>query len=116
MENVNDKQGNMSTLVQVLEKLRMRKQDNEFKWVNGEFTAPSGKSYQPEDLIIIKTYRFEGESDPSDSSILYIIQANDGLVGYCIDAYGVYSSVDDEKYDDFIRKIPVEDRDEQMIF
>ncbi len=26
-------------------------------------------------LKIIKTYRFEGESDPSDSSILYVMEA-----------------------------------------
>ena len=69
----------MATLLQVMEALRMRKMDNEFRWEDGTFNAGRGKTYAPEDLTIIKTYRFEGESDPSDSSILYIIEANDGL-------------------------------------
>ena len=105
----------MSTLSQVLEKLRVKRQDNEFT-MDGEFFATAnGNKYTPENLTIIKTYRFEGESDPSDSSILYVIEANDGLIGYSIDAYGVYTN-HDAAYDDFIRKIQVMDRDEQLIF
>ena len=106
----------MSTLSQVLEKLRVKRQDNEYKITPDGLAGTNGKIYQPEDLAIIKTFRFESESDPSDSSILYIIEANDGLVGYSIDAYGVYSNHEDDGYDDFIRKIQVQDRDEQMIF
>jgi hypothetical protein len=105
----------MRTLSQVLEKLRLKRRDNEFTMSEGCFSTGKGKKYQPEDLTIIKTYRFEGESDPSDSSILYVIEANDGLVGYSIDAYGVYSN-HDAAYDDFVRKIQVQDRDEQLIF
>jgi len=106
----------MTTLTSVLEKLRLKKQDNEFRMTPEGFTAGKGKSYNPDELKIIKTYRFEGESDPADSSILYLIEANDGLQGYSLDAYGVYSDQIDQSYDDFIRKIPVEDRDEQQIF
>ncbi len=63
-----------------------------------------------------KEFRFEGDSNPDDSSIIYLIEANDGLIGYSMDAYGVYSNHDDEgKYDEFIRKIPKEDRDVQSI-
>ncbi len=107
----------MTSMVQVLESLRLQKKDNEFRWTPEGFTAGRGKNYQPEDLKIIKTFRFEGESNPDDSSILYIIEAKDGLMGYTIDTYGAYSSHDDEEgYDNFLRKIPVEDRDEQLIF
>jgi hypothetical protein len=106
----------MTTLSTVLEKLRVRKQDNEFKIAKEGFSSPSGKVYKPEDLSIIKTYRFEGDSDPSDSSILYLIEANDGLIGYTADAYGVYSNHENDRYDEFIRKIPVREREEQEIF
>ena len=106
----------MTTLSSVLEKLRIRKQDNEFIMTTAGFTSPAGKLYKEDELTIIKTYRFEGDSDPSDSSILYLIEANDGLVGYSIDAYGVYSNHDDVNYDEFIRKINVSERDEQEIF
>jgi len=106
----------MTTLSGVLEKLRLRKQDNEFKMSKAGFESPSGKTYQPEDLKIIKTYRFEGDSNPSDSCVIYLIEANDGLIGYSIDAYGAYSNHEDEGYDDFLRKIPVNEREEQEIF
>jgi len=106
----------MTTLTEVLEKLRMRKHDNELIYKDNTFIAPSGKAYTAEELTIIRTYRFEGESDPGGSSILYLIEANDGLIGYSIDAFGVYSNHDDEGYDDFIRRINVRDRDEQQIF
>ena len=75
----------MTTLSGVLEKLRLKKQDNEFQIAEDQFLAPSGKLYNAEELSIIKTYRFEGDSDPGDSSILYLIEANDGLIGYSID-------------------------------
>ena len=107
----------MTTVTSVLEKLRMKKMDNEFRLVDGKFQAGRGKDYSADELTIIKTFRFEGESDPSDSSIIYIIEANDGLIGYSMDAYGVYSNHDEEEgYDNFIRKIKVENRDEQLIF
>jgi hypothetical protein len=107
----------MTTLSTVLEKLRLKKKDNEFRWTSEGFTAGKGKFYQPEDLTIIKTYRFEGDSNPSDASILYVIEANDGLIGYSLDAYGMYSSHDDEEgYDNFIRQLKVENRDDQLIF
>ncbi len=106
----------MTTLSSILEKLRLRKQDNEFKMTEKGFCTGTGKYYEPYDLKIIKTYRFEGESDPSDSVALYLIEAKDGLVGYSIDAYGAYSNYDNSSYDDFIRKVPVEERDEQLIF
>ena len=106
----------MTTLSGVLEKLRIRKQDHELIMTEAGFTSPAGKLYNAEDLTIIKTYRFEGESDPSDSSILYLIEANDGLIGYSIDAYGAFSNHDDVNYDEFIRKVNVSERDEQEIF
>jgi len=106
----------MTTLSQVMEKLRLKKQDNEFRMTPKGFGSDTGKFYEPAELKIIKTYRFEGESDPSDSAILYVIEANDGRLGYSLDAYGVYSNHDDDKYDDFIRKIPMEEKDERFIF
>ena len=90
--------------------------DNEFIFSSNGFSTNNEKYYQPEDLVIIKTYRFEGDSNPSDACILYVIEANDGLTGYSIDAYGAYSNHEGEGYDDFIRKLTMADRDEQEIF
>lgn len=113
---IEHKPGEMSTVSTVLEKLRLRKRDNEFRMSPDGFTTGNGKFYNPSDLKIIRTYRFEGESDPSDNSIIYLLEANDGLTGYSLDAYGVYSEHSDDGYDDFIRKIPRDERDDQQLF
>ena len=106
----------MNTLSEILNKLTRKGYDTEFRWTEGGFSA-ADKTYQPDELTILKTYRFEGVSDPSDTSILYLIQASDGLIGYSLDAYGVYSNHDDEEgYDNFIRQIPVKDNEEQLLF
>lgn len=45
------------------------------------------------DFIVDKIYRFEGASDPSDSSILYAISSDKfSLKGLLVDAYGAYSN------------------------
>jgi len=106
----------MTTLTSILEKLRLRKQDNEFQVTQEGFKSPAGKIYQPNDLKIIRTYRFEGDSDPADNTILYLIEANDGLLGYSIDAYGAYTNHPEEWYDDFVKNIPVSERTEEEIF
>lgn len=101
----------MTTLSGVLEALRLKKQDNEFEVTEKGFKSPAGKLYQADDLKIIKTYRFEGESDPSDNTILYLIEANDGLIGYNMDAYGVYANHPEDWYNEFIKKIPVQEHE-----
>lgn len=107
----------MNTVSEILEKLRMKKMDNEFRWTEEGFCAPNGRCYKPEDLEIVKVYRFEGSSDPSDMAVLYIIEAKDGQIGYSLDAYGVYSNHDNEEgYDNFIRQLPQRGRDEQLLF
>ena len=106
----------MNTLSEIMNKLTRKGYDNEFRWTKDGF-ACKDKIYQPGDLEIVKAYRFEGASDPSDTSILYLIKANDGLIGYSLDAYGVYSNHDDEEgYDNFIRQIPVKNNEEQLLF
>ncbi|MEO5908174.1 MAG: hypothetical protein ABIR50_01980 [Ginsengibacter sp.] len=105
----------MTTLSTILEKLRLKKIDNEFQFTQQGFTAGNSKFYQPEDLKIIRTYRFEGESNPDDNAAIYLIEANDGLIGYSMDAYGVYSD-HEAGYDDFLRKIPVEEKEENIVF
>src|SRR5689334_6375294 len=48
-------------------------------------------NYAPEQIQVVNFYRFEGESDPDDNAILYIIETEDGTKGTLIDAYGVYN-------------------------
>lgn len=107
----------MTTLTQVMEKLRLKRMDNEFRWNPDGFGAGNGRNYQPSQLEIIKVYRFEGITDPSDMCILYVIEAKDGLIGYSLNAYGVYSNHEGEDgYDNFIRMIPERNHELQLLF
>jgi len=46
----------------------------------------------PEEFTVDETYRFEDDSTPDDSSVLYVISSKDGKIkGTLVDAYGVYA-------------------------
>jgi hypothetical protein len=46
------------------------------------------QQWNPEELTVVKFYRFEGDSNPSDNSILYVIETKDGKKGLLVDTYG----------------------------
>lgn len=52
------------------------------------------KRYNPDEVSIINFFRFEGQSDPEDSSIMYVIEMADGKKGTVVDAYGAYADPD----------------------
>lgn len=108
----------MNTLSQILEKLRGKGMDNEIRMSDhGKMqSAALNKIYKPEDLTIVKTYRFEGMSDPADNSVLYLLEDSDKNIAYILDAYGTYSDHLGSSFDDFLKKIPTADRDEQELF
>jgi hypothetical protein len=117
MEAVVSTAHDMITLSQVMEKLRTKGWDKEFQYSPKGFYLEEKHFYDPASLSIIRTYRFEGDSNPSDSSILYIIRTQEGKVGYLVDAYGVYSNHDDEAaFNNYIRAIPLDNRSEQLLF
>lgn len=69
----------------------------------GFHTAEEGsKAYAPEEISVINFYRFEGESDPGDNSILYVIETADGKKGTLVDAYGPYA---DPKVSAFMQQV-----------
>lgn len=49
-------------------------------------------TYTAENLDVVKYYRFEGMTNPGDSSILYVIETTDGKKGLLVDSYGAQSS------------------------
>lgn len=57
----------------------------------GLATFNEDKIYSPSQVRIVNFYRFEGASDPGDSSIMYVIETDDGCKGTLVDAYGAYS-------------------------
>lgn len=104
-----------TTVSSVIEELRSKKQDHEFLVTHQGLSAGTGKFYNPEELKITKTYHFEERTNPSYSSILYLIETNDGLKGYSLDAYGAYKNLRDEKYEAFIEKVSCDSAENKNI-
>jgi len=104
----------MTTLSQVMTKLANKGYAEEIKLNKEGATLGSNASpvYQPTDLTIVRTYRFEGESDPADMSILYAMETNDGKKGFLLNAYGTYSDQDSVDYDAFILDVPIDEKAE----
>lgn len=50
------------------------------------------KKWKVDHLDVVKTYRFEGISNPSDNSILYVIETEDGKKGLLVDNYDANAS------------------------
>lgn len=78
--------------------------NDQFKFIQdkGLQSTSSHETYQPGDLQIIDEFRFEGESNPSDMSILYAIRAKDGTKGTLVNAYGTYA---DDELGEFIKSV-----------
>jgi hypothetical protein len=45
----------------------------------------------PEEFHVDEVHRFEGMTNPDDSSILFAISSTSGIKGLLVDAYGVYA-------------------------
>ena len=58
----------------------------------------------PDDFEITEYYRFEGESDPDDSEIVYAITSKDGVKGTLVNGYGIYS---DDISDELLSKLKI---------
>ncbi len=82
----------MKSLVACTNKLVQDGFTENFKVAEQGLLSPSKeKVYKPEEISIVNFFRFEGYSDPADSSILYAIITNDGVKGTLSDSYGAYA-------------------------
>lgn len=61
--------------------------------------------YSPKEVFIVAQHRYEGMSDPSDMSILYVIETEDKSKGTFLLGYGPTA---DLEIADFFKQIPKE--------
>ncbi len=104
----------MLTLSQVLNKLAKDKGiQREFKPdENGNVRLQnSDRIYKPEDLRLVKTYRFEGDTDPGNDAVLYVLEDQLGNKGIIMDSYSAESNFSPE-FLKFLREIPVDEKEE----
>ena len=101
MEDTRD----MDNIATVMEYLKQRGFANEFRITSAGEMVLGGNIYTLEQVRLIRTFRFEGESDPSEQYIIYLVETSDGTTGYSSDSYGIYSQHMYDAYADFINNI-----------
>ena len=81
------------TLDGVIGELKKRGFVERFDVRDGQLRAlGSGRAFDAEDLTIRQYQRFEGVSNPDDSSIVYAIETRSGTKGLLMDAFGPYAN------------------------
>ncbi len=92
----------MTTLSTCLAKAKEDGYSEDFRINAGGLSSTGNNSYSPEEVTVENFYRFEGQSDPDDNSILYILRTSDGLKGTLSDAFGTYA---DPKITAFMQEV-----------
>ena len=60
-------------------------------------------TYTPDEIVVVAEHRYEGMSDPSDLSILYVIETNKNEKGTLLLGYGPSA---DMEASEFFKNIP----------
>jgi hypothetical protein len=90
--NENNSMPYMKSLANCLNRIVIEGYTEDFKITeNGIESVQKHSSYSPDKIHVVNFFRFEGESDPDDNAILYVIETADGVKGTLIDAYGTYN-------------------------
>src|SRR4051812_9622860 len=89
----------MKNLSSCVNQMKQEGYKEDFKVTSkGLNTFDNSKTYRPDQVRIVSFYRFEGESDPGDNIILYVMETDDGTKGTLVDGYGAYADVNVSKF------------------
>jgi hypothetical protein len=97
---------NYDTMVEALSTLKQQGYTEDFNLDKNCLACRQGLfKVNPDEFQIDKFFRFEGASNPDDSSILYAISSEaHGIKGTLVNAYGIYS---DAMTDEMLKKLTV---------
>jgi hypothetical protein len=92
------------TMVDALNDLKERGFNLDFNLAQGVLhNSTKNITLHPKDFEIVELYRFEGESDPADNSIVYALNSDKyNAKGVFVNAYGVYS---DDISEELLKKL-----------
>ena len=97
-----------ATLSQATKDLGRRGFKAQFDFRDGKcLDLASGKAFAARELAIVEYHRFEGMSDPGDTSIVFAIEADDKTKGTLIMNYGAKT---DLNVFDFMDKVRIRSR------
>ncbi|AEE19001.1 hypothetical protein [Dokdonia sp. 4H-3-7-5] len=84
-----------NTLTEDIAAARVAGFTSDFMYRDGRLLCRTNdRWYQIKDLTLIEYCRHEGMNDPSDSSILFLIETNDSIKGCLTSAYGKDADTD----------------------
>ena len=93
----------MDTLSERMNSLKKKGYEEEFKIEKNKiYTSDGSQSFSPNQIKINEHFRFEGESDPGDMTVLYAVETENGIKGILTDGFGMYS---DAEQSEFMQKI-----------
>ncbi len=96
-----------SSLTQTLKKLKRLGYRGDFKFKNQRLVhTGTGTAYAPNQMLIVEHHRFEGMTNPSDMSILFVLEAEDGTKGTLVSGYGIYADI---KLIEFLDKVKIKE-------
>lgn len=106
MINITEDKIHMSTMSDITAHLKERGFTKDFEVKKkGELTYVDGANFKPSQVKIIEFFRFEGESDAGDESILYALETDSGIKGILSHIYGREASDDILNEIDFIKTV-----------
>ena len=83
---------NFDTISQAMTALKQQGYVNDFNLHPEWIECPSlNRRFGPQHFHVDEVHRFEGMTNPDDSSVLFAISSSDGVKGLLVDAYGPYS-------------------------
>jgi hypothetical protein len=88
---------NYDTVSEALTDLKSRGFQYDFNVKNDCFYCSNlQREYEPHQLKVKETYRFEGDTDPGDEAVIYAIATDDGVQGTFVNGYGTYADSESE--------------------
>jgi hypothetical protein len=104
LQKANDRATYMTDLDKCHKKMEEKGYTDQFQAAEagGLKSVDNDKVYSPAEVKVVDFFRFEGISDPDDTSILYVIETADGRKGTLVDAYGLYA---DDNIGEFMKAV-----------
>jgi hypothetical protein len=95
----------INTLIDAINAMRSKGYNCDFILKDGAMLCKNTKSsFKSYELVIDKVFRFEGNSNPDDMSVLYAVSSLNGTKGIIIDAYGMY---EDTEIGEFMKNVKI---------
>jgi hypothetical protein len=93
----------LETVVSVLNKLEKEGYETQFKATDeGLLSLSTDIVYQPDQIKVENFFRFEGESNPDDTAIVYAVVTHNGEKGTITDSFNSYG---DENVAEFMKQV-----------